>query len=281
MKREQTMHGVTKKRPLLVRFPGAGPARVHLVCVAHAGAGVAPFNRWADHLPSWVSLIAVRLPGRESRLRESPLTSLDAAAGEVAGELAAQEGPLAFFGHCFGAVLAYRAARLMERTGRDDILRLVVAAAPAPDRTVGQDTHRLSGDALFQQLARYGAVQNTDRGRTLFELSEPAIRADFQALETWQPGDEATRPLAAPVLEVRGDSDEVLEPGTAGWSPWTTSEHRRLTVPGPHFLLGDAVGGLLAVIARQLEEDLSREQPRPATGPHPVPSNTAPRSGGI
>ncbi|MGN5380938.1 thioesterase II family protein [Streptomyces lasalocidi] len=281
MNRENTMRGAIKKRPLLVRFPGAGPARIHLVCVAHAGAGAAPFNRWAERLPAWVSLIAVRLPGRESRLREAPMTSLDAAAEEVARELATQLGPLAFFGHCFGAVLAYRAARLMEQAGRDDILRVIVAAAPAPDRTVGGDTHQLSGDALFQQLTRYGAVQDTDGGRSLFALSEPAIRADFQALETWRPADTAALPLVAPVLEVRGDADRVLEPGTVGWSPWTASEHRRLTVPGPHFLLGDTVGDLLDVIARQLEEDLTREQSRPATGPHPVPSNTAPRSGGI
>ncbi|WP_308042946.1 thioesterase domain-containing protein [Streptomyces sp. CoT10] len=281
MNREHTMHGAIKKRPLLVRFPGAEPARIHLVCAAHAGAGAAPFSRWAECLPPWVSLIAIRLPGRESRLREAPMTSLDAAAEEVARELEVQQGPLAFFGHCFGAVLAYRAARLMEQTGRDDILRVIAAAAPAPDRTVGGDTHRLSGAALFEQLTRYGAVQDTSQGRALFALSESAICADFQALETWRPVDTTALPLAAPVLEVRGDADRVLEPGTAGWSLWTTSEHRRLTVPGPHFLLGDSVGDLLDVIAQQLEEDLIREQLRPATGPHPVSSSTTPRSGGI
>ncbi|MFE6049792.1 thioesterase II family protein [Kitasatospora sp. NPDC056446] len=262
-------------RPALVRFPAAAEPRAHLVCFAHAGAGAAPFAGWAGLLPEWVSVSAIRLPGRESRLREEPLTSLDAVAEAAAREIAALSGPVVLFGHCFGAVAAYRTARLMEADGRADVRRLIAAAAPAPDGTVGGTTHLLDGEGLFADLARYGAVQDTPAARSLFALAEPAIRADFRALETWTVPEPADRPLAAPVLEIRGDHDRVLDPDGPGWSAWTTGGHRRDTVPGPHHLLGHATDPLLTAITRQLADDLA-----PADRPRP-PATAAPSLGGI
>ncbi|MER7845370.1 thioesterase domain-containing protein [Kitasatospora sp. NPDC096077] len=264
-------------RPALVRFPAAAGARVQLVCFAHAGAGAAPFAGWPGLLPEWTAVSAVRLPGRESRLREQPLGSLDAVADAAAREIAALPGPVVLFGHCFGAVAAYRTAQLLETGGRSEVRRLIVAAAPAPDATVGGTTHLLDGPGLFADLIRYGAVQDTPAARSLFALAEPAIRADFQALETWTVPEPAARPLAAPVLELRGADDRVLDPDGPGWSGWTTGGHRRESVPGPHHLLGHATGSLLTAIARQLAADLV---PAPADRPRP-PATAAPSPGGI
>ncbi len=264
-------------RPALVRFPASPAARVHLVCFAHAGAGAAPFAGWAGLLPPWVAVSAIRLPGRESRLREEPLGSLDAIAEAAAREVAALPGPVAFFGHCFGAVAAYRTAQLLEAAGRTDVLRLIAAAAPAPDGTVGGTTHLLDSAGLFADLARYGALQDTPAGRSLYGLAEPAIRADFRALETWAVPGPADRPLSAPVLELRGDQDRVLDPAGPGWSGWTTGGHRRETVPGPHHLLGHATDALLTAITGQLAADLA---PTPADRSCP-PTAAAPRFGGI
>ncbi|WP_431679449.1 thioesterase II family protein [Kitasatospora sp. KL5] len=248
------MNAVTA-RPALVRFPASPEARVHLVCFAHAGAGAAPFAGWAGLLPPWVAVSAVRLPGRESRLRETPLGSLDEIAGAAAREIAELTGPVVFFGHCFGAVAAYRTARLLEQGGRTELLRLIAAAAPAPDGTIGGTTHLLDSEDLFADLARYGALQDTPTGRALYSLAEPAIRADFRALETWTVPAPADRLLAAPVLELRGDQDRVLDPDGPGWSGWTTGSHRRESVPGPHHLLGHATDALLAAITRELDTD--------------------------
>ncbi|MEU4118302.1 alpha/beta fold hydrolase [Kitasatospora sp. NPDC028055] len=264
-------------RPALVRFPAAATASVHLVCFAHAGAGAAPFAGWPGLLPEWTAVSAVRLPGRESRLREAPLTSVDAIAAAAAREVAALPGPVVLFGHCFGAVAAYRTARLLEADGRTDVRRLIVAAAPTPDATVGGTTHLLDDAALFADLVRYGAVQDTPTARSLFALAEPAIRADFRALETWTVPEPAARPVAAPVLELRGDRDRVLDPNGPGWSGWTTGGHRRDTLPGPHHLLGHATEPLLAAIARQLADDLA---PAPADRSCPPPT-AAPSPGGI
>lgn len=51
--------------------------QITLVCLPHAGAGASVYARWATLLPPWIDLVGITLPGRESRISESPLTSMD------------------------------------------------------------------------------------------------------------------------------------------------------------------------------------------------------------
>ena len=51
-------------------------ARVRLFCIPYAGAGASVFRTWPDDLPADVEVLAIQLPGRESRIREAPLGTL-------------------------------------------------------------------------------------------------------------------------------------------------------------------------------------------------------------
>ncbi|MET9070133.1 thioesterase II family protein [Streptosporangium sandarakinum] len=63
-------------------------ARVHLYGLPFAGGGVSMFRPWARHLPPWVELRAVRLPGRPGRHRQAPFTDCEEAARWLADALA-------------------------------------------------------------------------------------------------------------------------------------------------------------------------------------------------
>ena len=52
---------------------GRGVPRARLLCLPPAGAGAQFFRGWSDALPDGVEVLALRLPGRESRLREAPI----------------------------------------------------------------------------------------------------------------------------------------------------------------------------------------------------------------
>ncbi|MCA9540674.1 MAG: hypothetical protein KC620_17365, partial [Myxococcales bacterium] len=54
----------------------APQATRRLICLPHAGGGSAAFARWRGALPADIELSALRLPGRETRLSERPLTHL-------------------------------------------------------------------------------------------------------------------------------------------------------------------------------------------------------------
>ena len=89
-------------------FPGIDTARApRLFWFPHAGGGT---NIPADRRPTYA--VAVRLPGRESRLAEAPFTRMaplvDALATAIEPHL---DRPFAFFGHSMGAVVAFELAR--------------------------------------------------------------------------------------------------------------------------------------------------------------------------
>lgn len=50
--------------------------RLSLVCFAPAGTSASLFLEWQASLPDGIQLLAVELPGRGARMRESPLDSM-------------------------------------------------------------------------------------------------------------------------------------------------------------------------------------------------------------
>ncbi|MET9760109.1 alpha/beta fold hydrolase [Streptomyces sp. NPDC006372] len=248
----------TQPRPALVTFRGSVEPRVSLVCIAHAGAGTVPFSSWNTLLPDWVSVVGVRLPGRESRLREPLLTTVEEMAGHIVDALPLGPGPVAFFGHCFGGPVAFRAAQLLEERGDREVVRLITASAPIPGGVAaGTYTHELSSEELFDSLVAAGAMDSGPDGRTLFALLEPTLRADFAAVETWSSADFGT--VSAPVLVLRGVHDRIMpETSRSGWGAFTTGGIHRQELPAGHFLLGDAAPAVAATIATYLASDLSR-----------------------
>ena len=50
--------------------------RARIVAVPWAGGGASVYRPWASWLPRDIALDVVRLPGRENRLRETPLTDM-------------------------------------------------------------------------------------------------------------------------------------------------------------------------------------------------------------
>jgi medium-chain acyl-[acyl-carrier-protein] hydrolase len=242
---------------VLVNFgsPDPGPQGLRLLCIAHAGAGAAPFRLWSELVPGRISVSGVRLPGRESRLREPLLTSMEDVARHIAAQLEGNPGPVALFGHCFGGPVAFRVAQLLEEAKECEVVRLVTASAPVPGRVpAGQLTHELPSDELYASLVGAGAMSEGRHGRSIFELTESAIRADFQAFETWRADDFGR--IKAPILAVRGDDDHVLgEVSEDEWAHLTEGRFTTRSVRGGHFLLGGDMPGLVEVVARQLADD--------------------------
>lgn len=85
--------------------------QITLVCLPHAGAGASVYARWATLLPPWIDLVGITLPGRESRISESPLTSMDEVISRLGPAVSARvQEPFALFGHSLGALIGYELA---------------------------------------------------------------------------------------------------------------------------------------------------------------------------
>jgi medium-chain acyl-[acyl-carrier-protein] hydrolase len=221
----------------LREMPGSA-GRLRLVCFPHAGAGTSAYRGWAERLAPAVRVSAVRLPGREDRIREpryrriEPL--LDALLPVLEGAL---RGPFAFFGHSMGALIAYEAARRL-RTGsaaRPVHLFLSGLAAPQmPDRRV--HIARLPEDDFISAVRRLnGFPASVARNPDLMRLFAPALRDDIGLCESHvhAPGP----PLGCPISVFGGTQDDIWQSDLKQWRVQTSATFRMRMLPGDHLFV--------------------------------------------
>ena len=238
--------------------PAGAPAALRLFCFPHAGAGGAIFLDWARFLPSWIELVGVQLPGRGQRTREVPLDSVEAIVAGLAQAFAGERGtPWLFFGHSFGAVVAYELARRLQAAGDPGPRGLIVSSCPAPQVEPKRAflLHELPRERFFAELARLdGIPAEAHTNRKLQALIEPPLRADVKARELWGRAVRAQAappaPLAIPIHPLGGDADRVVtRADLARWSAYTAEPHEPVLFAGGHFYFQPSPERVTAAIA--------------------------------
>jgi medium-chain acyl-[acyl-carrier-protein] hydrolase len=228
---------------------------LRLFCFPFAGGGASTFRAWPDGLPLAVEVVAVELPGRETRIRERPFRSLEPLVDELMARMPSQlDRPFAFFGHSMGALIAHELACALRRAGVGEPLCLIASAAgpphaPSPHRPL----HDLPDDELRSHLRRLNgtpeAVLDHDE---LMKVFFPLLRADLAVCETHV--HRPSPPLDCPILAFGGKDDRLVsqerlerwrERSRAGFASWM--------LPGDHFFLTSAQRLLLWILAGELE----------------------------
>jgi len=196
-------------------------------------------------VPGW----AARFPGRENRIRETPLPTITAMADQLAAAIRDLDtDELVLFGHCSGALVAYEVAlRLPDRNG----LKLMASACAAPGWRFddSRPVAAMSDEELAAQLAADGGTDETLlRNKSFVVMMLPVYRADVLAVERYQLGPERER-LRIPVTVVAGKDDEdIPHAAFAAWARLVDGPFDIQLLDGGHFYLGQnerAVAGLL------------------------------------
>ncbi|WP_186267260.1 thioesterase II family protein [Burkholderia gladioli] len=234
--------------------PAGGPAlRARLVCFHYAGSGASMFAPWAAALPDEVELLAVQLPGRETRLDEPLRHAMEEVAPPLAEALAPWlELPYAMFGHSTGALIAFDVARRLRRRALPLPRVLIASAQNAPDVKPPVIRHVLD-DAAFVEVLRgcRGTPEAILDDPVLLDLLLPRIRADGAVFETYRYLEEA--PLDCPIVLFHGTRDAMVdEAGLARWARETRGGFRRRAFGGGHFFVHEQQAAVLDEINREL-----------------------------
>ncbi|HTZ42364.1 MAG TPA: alpha/beta fold hydrolase [Jatrophihabitans sp.] len=239
--------GIQARRWLVGSAARTEPLRLY--CFAHGGGTVAGFLRW--QLPG-VEVWGVQLPGRGSRLDEPAPEDMASLAAELAEQVRFGT-PYAFFGHSFGALLAFEVTRSLRRAGRTLPVRLFASGYPAPDLPLTQEPiHQLpDADFLAAISRRYDAVppevlQNADLAAAVL----PALRMDYRLLETHR--HRAESPLPVPITALAGSDDLIGGEELRGWGRQCEFPVSVCLIPGGHFYLQAKQDRLLRTISAQL-----------------------------
>jgi surfactin synthase thioesterase subunit len=207
-----------------------------LVCVPPAGSGASFFRAWRSELP----IVALQLPGRESRLADPVPDRLPALASDLLPRLeaaAAGYRTVAVMGHSFGAMVAFELCRALSLKGGRPIL--IASGAAVPGTFTHEPISRLPAAELAARIAAAtGYSHPAMEDPELLELIIPTLRNDLRLHEEYAP--ERSPLTAVPVLGVRGREDRLI-PGSAvrEWARLTTGPFRYVEVPGGHMYLAE------------------------------------------
>ncbi|HEX3683608.1 MAG TPA: alpha/beta fold hydrolase [Bryobacteraceae bacterium] len=233
-------------------------AEFRLFCFHYAGGGGSMFRPWTKWFSEQIELIAVQLPGRENRLDEPLLESMELVMTPLADALPPLlDKPYAFFGHSTGALICFELARVLRRRGLPEPRLLIASGQDGPQVKPAVIRHRLS-DPEFIEVLRgcNGTPDVVLQNPALLEVLLPRIRADGAVYETYCY--EPQEPLNCRIVVFHGFEDKLVNSlGLASWEAETRNSFHCYGFPGDHFFLHEAEEAVAAHINRELEPFLS------------------------
>jgi len=148
--------------------------------------------------------------------------------------------PLIFFGHSFGALLAFEVARELRRKGRPLPRHFIASASMAPSAVPArrQKWAGLDDDgAMFDRLVADGGVSPELLAyRAEFLAMMPSVRAEYGILSRYEFVQEP--PLPVPLTRFRATHDTLVnEQGMSEWPELFADTARDVLFDGDHFFV--------------------------------------------
>jgi surfactin synthase thioesterase subunit len=240
------------------RYRPARNAAARLVCLPHAGGSAPFFLPVAAALSPGVDVVAIQYPGRQDRRAEPPISDLAVLADRIHGILRRQpELPLTFFGHSMGALLAFEVTRRIEADGPGPV-QLFASGRRAPSTYREEKVHLRDDDGILAEVRRLNgtssALLSDDE---LMRAALPALRADYQATETYSCPPDVT--VNCPISVLTGDSDpKTTMDEASAWARHTSGPFNLHVFPGGHFFLTDQADEVLKVLDQHFRAERAR-----------------------
>jgi medium-chain acyl-[acyl-carrier-protein] hydrolase len=238
-------------------------ANMRLFCFPYAGGGATIYYPWRNMLPPGVEIVASHLPGRGTRLHETPFIRLEhmvEALGE--GIISRLDKPFAFFGHSMGAMIGFELARLLRNWNCPQPVRLFVSGQRAPHlRNDDPITYNLPDAEFIKGLSELrGTPKEVLANRELMEIMLPILRADFAVVETYAYTDGP--PLDCPIVAFGGLQDVmVTREDLRAWRYQTSGSFSMRVLPGNHFFLHSHQHLLLSMLYQELFKVAANSSP--------------------
>lgn len=234
-----------------------------LFVLPHAGGSAQAYAPLKRALDGRIEVVVHELPAHGRRAGEAPVTTMDAALGDLIAHLTVPAGePFAIFGHSMGALLGHAFIHTLLRQGRALPQVLFASGTPAPAARRRTAVAHLPKEAFWREVRAYGGMPDEIlRVPDFRDFYETVIRADFAVIESGPA--PAPRAVPVPVVAFYG-TGEMSEGEAATWQRETTRPFTSHGYPGGHFFLFDHAEAVAAEILRVLGGTAERAEPRHA-----------------
>ena len=218
----------------------------------HAGGSAQYYVPFAKTFTTDVKRTAVQYPGQRGKQDFASFTSLPALADEVVKMVAPDKdhgGPVVFFGHSMGGLLAFEVARRFEEAG-NPVAALFVSACAAPGR-VGYEDIPDDDDGLLAAVSTMtGASPEFMQNPEFAAAILPTLRG-LKAIANYSCPPEVR--LSGPIHAYYGDDDEIATAEKVlPWAERTSGGFTAREFKGHHFYLNDHLGDLVPDVEEKI-----------------------------
>lgn len=257
----------------------APEARLRLFCFPYSGGSASMFGAWPDHLPPEIELCAIQLPGRQERLHEPLLRSVEEmVAALVPALLPYLDRPFATFGHSLGAIVMFETLRRIAAAHSLKPIHVFVSGAPSPRRFLmpnltSRSPAELDDLVRFIGFGRADVTEDEDAARHLL----PALMADLEACALYAYVPSA--PFDAPITAFAGREDLLAPPDSMDdWRAHTSMWFSKNVFPGEHDFIATDRDALLRIVGEELVLRLATiEQRQRSRSASVAPTSNDPR----
>jgi surfactin synthase thioesterase subunit len=253
----------TTTDPWFIYPAPARTAPVRLFCLPYAGGGASIYRSWPARIPD-VEMATVELPGRETRLAESPYADMPSLVTALTDAIEPHlTKAYAIFGHSLGARLGFELCREIRRRELPAPLVLFASGCRAPHvpRVPNPPMAALPDRtfiAMLQQIS--GTPPEVFEDPELLRLLLPALRADFTLVDGYEYTDEPALPW--PIRGFGGTDDtDAREDTLLAWQAHTSASFALRRFAGGHFVLRSRPREFAEAVAADLAELLAEAQP--------------------
>ncbi|KAL0627680.1 S-acyl fatty acid synthase thioesterase, medium chain [Plecturocebus cupreus] len=188
-----------------------------------------------------MSVHAIRLPGRESRIGEPMATDIYQLIDEITCAMlpVIQGKPFALFGHSLGAYLAFKTALHLKEKHKLEPWHLFLSSAFSPHSKAWiQIPKELSEEQICRYLLDFGGTPiNFLEDKELLQQYIPIMMADVKIIGTCISESPSKSILSCDLTCFLGSEDTDLAKDTEVWKDVTTGSINIRELPGDHFYL--------------------------------------------
>jgi len=233
---------------------------MRLFCFHYGGGSASAYRDWAKDLIDYVDLIAIQLPGRESRFSEPLLDNIS----DIVNELSLNfhnylDKPYILFGHSIGALISFEFTRTLRKKAMQQPKSLIISGTKAPQVPLKRSPiHRLPTPELIQKIREYNGIpRDIIENKELMDIFLPIIRADFCISETYNYYGEL--PLACPIMALGGLNDDTFDSqDLLKWQEQTTALFQYELLPGDHFFIKSSYPEVINIVNKILYKEITQ-----------------------
>ncbi|ADG93866.1 Oleoyl-(acyl-carrier-protein) hydrolase [Arcobacter nitrofigilis DSM 7299] len=247
------MDSITKNK--WIQYEEKENVKLRLFCLPYAGGGSSIYRLWQKSMPEHIQVCKIQLPGRENRIDEQAIDSMEDLVKTLAKQLFNYlDKPFALFGHSMGAMATYELAKYLSNNTPYSPKHVFVSGCRTPNTPHNHITYHLEGEEFIDSLRQRGGTNEVLlNNKDYMKMVEPTLRADLKLIERWHHNDIET--LNCPLTVLGGVNDTLVLPtNLKQWHQYTNKIFELKLFEGDHFFINDDSHNIASIVANTLKQ---------------------------